>query len=62
MLVVRCSHQTLEAIVTAATSVIDKPIHVIFGGLHLLPAEPRDISRIAVALRDDWKVAWILRG
>jgi 7,8-dihydropterin-6-yl-methyl-4-(beta-D-ribofuranosyl)aminobenzene 5'-phosphate synthase len=59
VLVVGCSHPTLEKIVEAASSVIDKPIHLIFGGTHLLPATPDEISRIATALRDDWNVAWI---
>ena len=59
VLIVGCSHPTLEKIVEAATSVIDKPIHLIFGGTHLLPATPEEISRIATALRDDWKVQWI---
>ena len=59
VLMVGCSHPTIEKIVEAAKSVIDKPIHLVFGGTHLLPATPEEISRIATALRDDWKVAWI---
>jgi 7,8-dihydropterin-6-yl-methyl-4-(beta-D-ribofuranosyl)aminobenzene 5'-phosphate synthase len=57
--VVGCSHPTIEKLVEAARSVIDKPIHLIVGGTHLLPAPPDEISRIATALRDDWKVEWI---
>jgi 7,8-dihydropterin-6-yl-methyl-4-(beta-D-ribofuranosyl)aminobenzene 5'-phosphate synthase len=59
ILVVGCSHPTLERIVEAASSVIDAPIHLIVGGTHLLPASPEEISRLATALRDEWKVPWI---
>ena len=59
VLIVGCSHPTIEKIVEAARSVIDKPVHLVFGGTHLLPATPDEISRIAAVLRDDWKVAWI---
>ena len=59
VLIVGCSHPTLEKIVEAASSVIDKPIHLVFGGTHLLPATPDEITRIATALREDWKLAWI---
>ncbi len=59
VLVVGCSHPTLEKIVAAARTVIDKPVHLVFGGTHLLPAKPAEIERIATVLRDEWKVAWI---
>jgi 7,8-dihydropterin-6-yl-methyl-4-(beta-D-ribofuranosyl)aminobenzene 5'-phosphate synthase len=59
VLVVGCSHPTIEKVVAAARSVIDKPIHLVVGGTHLLPATPDEIRRIATALRDDWKVEWI---
>jgi 7,8-dihydropterin-6-yl-methyl-4-(beta-D-ribofuranosyl)aminobenzene 5'-phosphate synthase len=59
VLVVGCSHPTIERIVEAASALIDKPIHLVFGGTHLLPAGPDEIDRIATALRDRWKVAWI---
>ena len=59
VLIVGCSHPTIEKIVEAASSVIDKPVHLVFGGTHLLPATPDEIGRIATALRDDWKVQWI---
>jgi 7,8-dihydropterin-6-yl-methyl-4-(beta-D-ribofuranosyl)aminobenzene 5'-phosphate synthase len=59
VLVVGCSHPTLEKIVEAAKAAINKPIHLVFGGTHLLPAKPDDIKRIATSLRDSWKVAWI---
>jgi 7,8-dihydropterin-6-yl-methyl-4-(beta-D-ribofuranosyl)aminobenzene 5'-phosphate synthase len=59
VLVVGCSHPTLEKIVEAAKAEIDKPIHLVFGGTHLLPAKRAEINRIATSLRDDWQVAWI---
>jgi 7,8-dihydropterin-6-yl-methyl-4-(beta-D-ribofuranosyl)aminobenzene 5'-phosphate synthase len=62
VLVVGCSHPTIEKIVEAASAVIDKPIHLVVGGTHLLPASPDEIGRIATALRDEWQVAWIAPG
>jgi 7,8-dihydropterin-6-yl-methyl-4-(beta-D-ribofuranosyl)aminobenzene 5'-phosphate synthase len=59
VLVVGCSHPTLEKIVEAAKGAINKPVHLVFGGTHLLPAKPDDIKRITSSLRDKWKVAWI---
>ena len=59
VLVVGCSHPTLEKIVETARATINKPIHLVFGGTHLLPAKPDDIKRIAASLRDKWKVGWI---
>jgi 7,8-dihydropterin-6-yl-methyl-4-(beta-D-ribofuranosyl)aminobenzene 5'-phosphate synthase len=59
VLVVGCSHPTIEKIAEAARSVIDKPIHLVLGGTHLLPATPDEIARLATTLRDDLKVEWI---
>ena len=59
VLVVGCSHPTLEKIVEAAKAAINKPIHLVFGGTHLLPAKPDEINRIATSLRNNWNVAWI---
>ena len=59
VLVVGCSHPTIEKIVEAAKAEIDKPVHLILGGTHLLPANDEEIQRIATALHDNWKVAWI---
>ena len=59
VLVVGCSHPTIEKIVETAASTIDKPLHLVFGGTHLLPAGPEELDRIATALRDDWKVSWL---
>lgn len=60
VLVVGCSHPTLERIVAAAVEVIPhKPIHLIVGGMHLLSAADEEISRVASGLHDVWKVEWI---
>jgi 7,8-dihydropterin-6-yl-methyl-4-(beta-D-ribofuranosyl)aminobenzene 5'-phosphate synthase len=59
VLVVGCGHPTIERIVEAATTSIDKPTHLVIGGLHLLPANDEETQRIATTLRDRWKVEWI---
>jgi 7,8-dihydropterin-6-yl-methyl-4-(beta-D-ribofuranosyl)aminobenzene 5'-phosphate synthase len=56
VLVVGCSHPTIEKIVEAASAAINKPIHLVVGGLHLLPAEDEETRRVATALHDTWKV------
>lgn len=62
VLVVGCSHPTIEGIVEAARAEIDKPLHLLVGGTHLLPASDQEIGRIAAALHDTWKLAWIAPG
>ena len=59
VLIVGCSHTMIEKIVQEAKATINKPIHLIFGGLHLLPAKDDQIKAIAAFLRDDAKVAFI---
>jgi 7,8-dihydropterin-6-yl-methyl-4-(beta-D-ribofuranosyl)aminobenzene 5'-phosphate synthase len=46
--------------VEAAKSVTNnKPLHLVVGGFHLLPAKSDEINRIANALRDTWKVEYV---
>jgi 7,8-dihydropterin-6-yl-methyl-4-(beta-D-ribofuranosyl)aminobenzene 5'-phosphate synthase len=59
VLIVGCSHPTIEKIVEAAKNVINKPIHLVLGGLHLLPAKDDQIASIAVSLRDAWGVRYV---
>jgi 7,8-dihydropterin-6-yl-methyl-4-(beta-D-ribofuranosyl)aminobenzene 5'-phosphate synthase len=59
VLIVGCGHPKIEAIVEAAKAALNKPIHLVVGGLHLLPASNEEIRRIATALRDTWKVRFI---
>jgi 7,8-dihydropterin-6-yl-methyl-4-(beta-D-ribofuranosyl)aminobenzene 5'-phosphate synthase len=59
VLVVGCGHPKIEAIVEATKSALNRPIHLVIGGLHLLPASNKEIMRIATALRDTWDVRFI---
>lgn len=58
VLVVGCSHPTIEKIVEAARA-INKRIHLVVGGTHLLPAKDDEIARIALSLKDNARVGWI---
>ena len=46
VLVVGCSHSTIEKVVEAAKTAINKPIHLVLGGTHLLPAKDDQINSI----------------
>jgi 7,8-dihydropterin-6-yl-methyl-4-(beta-D-ribofuranosyl)aminobenzene 5'-phosphate synthase len=59
VLVVGCSHPTIEKVVETARTTLNKPIHLVFGGTHLLPATPDQIEQIATSLHDKSKVEWI---
>ncbi|MGD8477664.1 MAG: MBL fold metallo-hydrolase [Burkholderiales bacterium] len=59
VLIVGCSHPTIEKIVATAKQTINKPIHLVLGGTHLLPAKDDQIKQIARSLRDDYQVQWI---
>jgi 7,8-dihydropterin-6-yl-methyl-4-(beta-D-ribofuranosyl)aminobenzene 5'-phosphate synthase len=59
VLVLGCSHSTIEKIVEAAKSTINKPIHLVLGGTHLLPANDDQIRSTAASLRDNWNVRFI---
>src|SRR5947208_10100334 len=51
VLMVGCSRPTIEKIVEAAKSILNKPIHLVLGGTHLLPANNNQIRTIAASLR-----------
>jgi 7,8-dihydropterin-6-yl-methyl-4-(beta-D-ribofuranosyl)aminobenzene 5'-phosphate synthase len=57
VLVVGCSHPTIEKIVEAAKTAINKPIHLVVGGTHLLPAKDDQIQQIADSLKGN--VKWL---
>ena len=59
VLVVGCSHPTIEKIVEATKSATNKPIHLVLGGTHLLPANDAQIRTIAASLRDNLNVRFI---
>src|ERR1700722_2919538 len=61
VLVVGCSHPGIERIVEAATS-IDRRIHLIAGGLHLVVSSDPDIEKVVTALQDKFKVDYIAPG
>jgi len=50
-----CSHPGVEKILEASTA-IDKHVHFVFGGLHLVTVPDPEIARLAAALRDYWKI------
>lgn len=62
VLIVGCGHPKIETIVKAAKAALNKPIHLVIGGLHLLPASDNEIRRIATALRDTWNVRFVAPG
>jgi 7,8-dihydropterin-6-yl-methyl-4-(beta-D-ribofuranosyl)aminobenzene 5'-phosphate synthase len=59
VLIVGCSHPTIEKVVEAARNATNKPIHLVLGGTHLLPANDAQIQTIAASLRDSWNVRFI---
>jgi 7,8-dihydropterin-6-yl-methyl-4-(beta-D-ribofuranosyl)aminobenzene 5'-phosphate synthase len=59
VLVVGCSHPTIEKIVETAIATLHKPVHLVIGGTHLLPASASEIQRIAAVLHDKLDVHWI---
>jgi 7,8-dihydropterin-6-yl-methyl-4-(beta-D-ribofuranosyl)aminobenzene 5'-phosphate synthase len=52
---VGCSHPGIEKILEALMPV-DKHVHLIFGGLHLVTTPDPEIARLATALHDHWKI------
>ncbi|MGH8715967.1 MAG: MBL fold metallo-hydrolase [Burkholderiales bacterium] len=61
VLVVGCSHPGIDLIVEAASH-INKHIHLIAGGFHLVVANDEEIARIATALRDTYQVNYVAPG
>jgi 7,8-dihydropterin-6-yl-methyl-4-(beta-D-ribofuranosyl)aminobenzene 5'-phosphate synthase len=61
VLIVACSHPGIDKIVEAA-SAINKHIHMIAGGLHLVVAKDPEIQMIVTGLHDVWKVDYVAPG
>lgn len=61
VLIAGCSHPGIEKIL-AASRVIEGQVHCIFGGLHLVLTKEPEVQRIAIALRDEWRVEQIAPG
>jgi 7,8-dihydropterin-6-yl-methyl-4-(beta-D-ribofuranosyl)aminobenzene 5'-phosphate synthase len=50
VLIVGCSHPTIEKIVEAAKAAINKPVHLVVGGAHLVVAKDDQIKSTVTAL------------
>lgn len=61
VIVVGCSHPGLDKIVELA-STINRRIHLIVGGFHLVVAPDADIEKIVTALHDRFKVEYVAPG
>ena len=61
VLVVGCSHPGIDKIVEAA-SAINKHIHLIVGGFHLVVAKDPDIEKVVAGLHDGAKVDYVAPG
>jgi 7,8-dihydropterin-6-yl-methyl-4-(beta-D-ribofuranosyl)aminobenzene 5'-phosphate synthase len=61
VLIVGCSHPGIEKIVEAAAS-INKHIHLVAGGFHLLVAKDPEIEKVTTSLHDTWKVDYLAPG
>jgi 7,8-dihydropterin-6-yl-methyl-4-(beta-D-ribofuranosyl)aminobenzene 5'-phosphate synthase len=61
ILIVGCSHPGIEKILDASMA-IEKHVHLIFGGLHLIRTPDPEISRLATALHDQWRVDQLAPG
>jgi 7,8-dihydropterin-6-yl-methyl-4-(beta-D-ribofuranosyl)aminobenzene 5'-phosphate synthase len=59
VLVVGCSHPTIERILEATKAAIPKPVHLVIGGLHLLPAKDDQIKAITASLHETWKIEYL---
>ena len=61
VLLVGCSHPGIDRIVEAAAS-IDRRIHLVAGGFHLVVTKDEEIDRIASILHDKWGVEYVAPG
>ncbi len=61
VLILGCSHTGIDNIVEAASH-INKHIHLVAGGLHLVVAKDDEIRRVATVLRDTYQVDYVAPG
>ncbi len=61
VIVVGCSHPGIDKIVEAAAK-INPRINLVAGGFHLVVAKDDEIGRIAMSLRDTYKVGYVAPG
>lgn len=57
VLLAGCSHSSIEAIVQAAQQVLQHNIHLVAGGLHLIPYDRAHLEALARRLRDEYGIA-----
>jgi len=60
-LVVGCAHPGIERVLEAATSV-DKRLYAVFGGFHYAGIPDKEVSRMASAFHDQWKIERMAPG
>ena len=53
VLLVGCSHSTVEAIVEESLRVVDGPVGLVMGGYHLLPYTEDELEGLASRMKDD---------
>ena len=58
---VGCSHPGIEKILAAASK-IDSQIHAVFGGFHLVDIPDAEVTRMATAFKDKWKIERMAPG
>lgn len=61
LVVVGCSHPGIEQIL-GSVGAREKPVRLLVGGLHLVTTEQPEVDRLAMVLRDEWKVGEIAPG
>jgi 7,8-dihydropterin-6-yl-methyl-4-(beta-D-ribofuranosyl)aminobenzene 5'-phosphate synthase len=61
VLVVGCAHPGIDKILDASAA-IDKHIHLVVGGMHLVVAKDPDIAKAVTALHDTAKVDYVAPG
>jgi 7,8-dihydropterin-6-yl-methyl-4-(beta-D-ribofuranosyl)aminobenzene 5'-phosphate synthase len=61
VLVVGCSHPGVDKILDASAA-IDKHIHLVVGGMHLVVAKDPEIAKAVTALHDTAKVDYVAPG
>jgi 7,8-dihydropterin-6-yl-methyl-4-(beta-D-ribofuranosyl)aminobenzene 5'-phosphate synthase len=61
VLVVGCSHPGIEKII-AETATIDRHVHMVVGGFHLVTASDADIEKVVTSLHDTWDVDYVAPG
>jgi 7,8-dihydropterin-6-yl-methyl-4-(beta-D-ribofuranosyl)aminobenzene 5'-phosphate synthase len=61
VLVVGCSHPGIDKVLDASAA-IDKHIHLVVGGMHLVVAKDPDIAKAVTALHDMAKVDYVAPG